>query len=894
MFIIFYNKILTLDKFGEEEKFHMDDNRKIYDLLVKMDSGYTPTDKERFLLDNTEELNWGSYGIEHIPHSISRLKNLRQLIAWDNRITILPEEICSLTQMTDLILQGNLLESLPNSFSNLINLKVLFIGDNPWNTFPNQLRSLRKLKTLSLRGCNFQEIPEWILDFNLPFSFSDHDNGIILTDTNITTPKLSLFYQTRESIQKYYQRLRENSQIIRETKTIFLGDGGVGKTYTIDRIISREQQLKSGYKTDVTKGISITHKDFEVGNRVITIHFWDFGGQQIMHSMHRCFLTNNTIYVIVLSGRTEDMQRRLDYWMTGLNTFTDGNCPVIIFENCFSGKSTQSINAEQAKRRYPNIYRVLSFSSKDASDCEFKVLLDTIVQLAISKSRYGERMGKLWADIKTYLENSNAPYLTERQYISICSPEIDATERLNILTWFNDLGISFSYHTDKEHIVLHDYVVLNPEWATNAIYAIITNGQKWTQTGMLTYSQIENILKQTQLFVNTKRENVPLQYIGTEITYILALMEKFRISYATAKGKEFIPSLCPNNEPPNIDIFMRDCDLHYELQYSYLPINILHGLMIGLYPDLEAGENWWYSGAFFYSHAYRCQALIIQEESQNSDKISIYVKQEKTGEAWRYLQVIRQHLFKSGERLNISAEDYLIYREDCKEESISLNTILNSIKCGWSGHRSTLFQKEISYSDILKTVTTPDIANAIAKGGLLIDIIIAACLTMQKRAAWLPYEENPRNDYLCDILRSAGIFVLDQTHSGIANTKAGNLDFIIQDNNCRDYAIIEAMNLTNINKHYIQTHITKLMSLDRYNVNGLKELYLLAYVTISDFDNFANAYEKFLKTEALYLSAQQLKNLNSIDQAVNSIRVWQATHENDTIVYHICARIPKN
>ena len=192
MFIIFYNKILTLDKFGEEEKFHMDDNRKIYDLLVKMDSGYTPTDKERFLLDNTEELNWGSYGIEHIPHSISRLKNLRQLIAWDNRITILPEEICSLTQMTDLILQGNLLESLPNSFSNLINLKVLFIGDNPWNTFPNQLRSLRKLKTLSLRGCNFQEIPEWILDFNLPFSFSDHDNGIILTDTNITTPKLSL------------------------------------------------------------------------------------------------------------------------------------------------------------------------------------------------------------------------------------------------------------------------------------------------------------------------------------------------------------------------------------------------------------------------------------------------------------------------------------------------------------------------------------------------------------------------------------------------------------------------------------------------------------------------------------------------------------------------------
>ena len=494
----------------------------------------------------------------------------------------------------------------------------------------------------------------------------------------------------------------------------------------------------------------------------------------------------------------------------------------------------------------------------------------------------------------SYLENSKAPYLTERQYISICSPEIDATERLNILTWFNDLGISFSYHTDKEHIVLHDYVVLNPEWATNAIYAIITNGQRWTQNGMLTYSQIENILKQTQLFVNTKREGIPLRYIGTEITYILALMEKFRISYATSKGKEFIPSLCPNNEPPNLNIFMQSCDLHYELQYSYLPINILHGLMIDLYPDLEAGKNWWYSGAFFYSQGYRCHALIIQEESQNSDKISIYVKQERTGEAWRYLQIIRQYLLKSGERLNISAEDYLIYRENNKEESISLNSILNSIQCGWIGHRSTLFKKEISYSDILKTVTAPDIADAIAKGGQLLDILIAACLTMQKRAAWLPSEENPRNDYLCDILRSAGIYILDQTRSGIANVKAGNVDFIIQDNKRRDYAIVEAMNLANMNKRYIQEHITKLMSLDRYNVNGLKELYLLAYVSVADFSDFINTYEIFLKDEALYPSELLLQYLVTVNQTTTSIHVWRAIHENDTIVYHICTRIPQN
>lgn len=861
---------------------------------MEIDKGYIPTIKELEILGKIRELNWASFGINEIPHSISLLESLSQFIAWDNELYYIPEEFCTLEKLTELILQGNKLTSLPDNFSNLTNLCVLFIGQNPWNSFPIQIKSLKKLVTLNLFGCNFNEIPEWILDFNLPFSFSEHNDGIILENVNVTTPNISLFYQPRESIQKYYQRLREHSQIIRETKTIFLGDGGVGKTYTIDRIIDREKRLRKGYETDITKGISITHKDFKLENEVITIHFWDFGGQQIMHSMHRCFLTNNTIYVIVLSGRTEDMQRRLDYWMTGLNTFTNGNCPVIILENRFSGKSTQGINSEQAKRRYPNIYKVLSFSSQDCPDSEFELLQKEILRLAMSKSLYGERMGKLWSDVKNHLENSKVPYLTEREYNSICGKQIDINERLNILTWFNDLGISFSYHSDKDHIVLHDYVVLNPEWATNAIYAIITNGQKWTKNGMLAYAQIEDILRQTHFFVNALREDIPLQYFGTEITYILALMEKFKISYATSKGKEFIPSLCPNNEPSGLGAFMENSDIHYELQYSYLPINILHGLMIDLYQDLEAGENWWYSGALFYSKAYRCQALIVQEEGQNIDKISIYIKQEKTGEAWRYLQEIRQYLLKSGARLNISASDFLVYSKSSKKEIIGLDYILNSIQYGWSVHRSTVFGKEIPYSDILKTITTPDIANAIVKGGNLLDIIIAGCLTMQKRAAWLPSEENPRNDYLCDILRSAGIYVLDQTRSGIANTEAGELDFVIQNIRHRDSAIIEAMNLNSINKQYIQNHITKLIASNKYNVNGLKELYLLAYVETSNFRKFVNLYEKFLMTEAIFPAELSLDDLNIIEQPVNNIYVWKATHGNNTKVYYICARIVTN
>jgi internalin A len=239
-----------------------------------------------------------------------------------------------------------------------------------------------------------------------------------------------------------------------------------------------------------------------------------------MHSMHRCFLTNNTIYVIVLSGRAEDMERRLRYWMTSLNSFTAGNCPVIVLENRFDVRNIQSVNTTQIRRQYKNISAVLSLNVKEASNIEFAELLEIILSLAASKSLYGQRMPKLWADVKQALEISEEPYLTERQFMALFRNSISDVELHNILDWFNELGVSFSCHKDTNHCVLPDYVVLNPEWATNAIYAIITSQESNTQPsrtfdGILTLTQIIGVLRST-MFVN-KRGGIQQEYSRTEI-----------------------------------------------------------------------------------------------------------------------------------------------------------------------------------------------------------------------------------------------------------------------------------------------------------------------------------------------------------------------------------------
>ena len=336
---------------------------------------------------------------------------------------------------------------------------------------------------------------------------------------------------------------------------------------------------------------------------------------------------------------------------------------------------------------------------------------------------------------------------------------------------------------------------------------------------------------------------------------------------------------------------MLNVDLQFEIRYDYLPSNILHRLMISRYEELDAGKKWWYSGGVFKSDAYRCIALILQESKAGKDVISIYIRQNADGEAWRYLSEIRNHIKEAGRQLNIVSDSYIIYHdsESRKIEEISLDTILKSLKCGWTTYQSVVLGKEIPFQDILKSITIPDIAKAIVQNNLL-NVIVAGCRRMQKRCSWLPKEENKRNDYLCDILRSAQIYVLDQTRSGLADSESGELDFVLQDNEFNDIAIIEALNLENVDKHYLKSHIDKLMSDKHYNVNGLRELYLLIYANVKHFDDFCKRYELFIAKEVVY-PCKLKKEIEKVDQKLNNICVKKAVYENGIILHHICVKM---
>ena len=74
---------------------------------------------------------------------------------------------------------------------------------------------------------------------------------------------------------------------------IFVGNGLVGKSTMIHRIIS------GSYVEDLaeTRGV---HIEGWLTPENTLVKFWDFGGQSIMHSTHKFFLSQRCLYVVVL------------------------------------------------------------------------------------------------------------------------------------------------------------------------------------------------------------------------------------------------------------------------------------------------------------------------------------------------------------------------------------------------------------------------------------------------------------------------------------------------------------------------------------------------------------------------------------------------------------------
>ncbi len=521
---------------------------------------------------------------------LNGLINLRSLkLCRCSRVSSL-EGLSGLPNLRSLDLRGTQISSL-KGLSELTNLQSLDLQDTRVTSL-KELESLVRLTNLYISGVSIDRIPKRLVDNNLPFYTNrkhGDEPGVYMKDVQLSEQSLSLFFQSRELIEAYYKEEEEERVPVNEAKVIFLGDGGVGKTYTIYRI---EHEGKEPEKsTETTPGVSITQ--YKRDDKA-TINFWDFGGQEIMHSMHRCFLTERTCYVVTVSNRWTEVTRQARRWLKNIESFAP-NSKVVLAVNRWEGVSVWDLDKGRLKKEFPNLLDFVEYDARDSNG--ISELKKSIEQEVDKLPSVNEEFPKSWMEIMEKLRNmtddSGKPlnYITKEQYQIICKnaklKDVDK-DSVTLLGWFNDLGVSFSYYKDaKDGSELNNYMILKPEWLTNAVYVIVNNGKDHAPRGHITRAGLLTILNNPEKCVVKD-----LGYNQDELRYLLEVMRKFRLSFQVGDDQEFVPALCPNKTPD--DLRPKDYVLHVrcEVRYDYLPDSVVHRLMCDCSDKLDFKKCW--------------------------------------------------------------------------------------------------------------------------------------------------------------------------------------------------------------------------------------------------------------------------------------------------------------
>ncbi|MDE5803343.1 MAG: hypothetical protein K2I22_10545 [Lachnospiraceae bacterium] len=171
--------------------------------------------------------------------------------------------------------------------------------------------------------------------------------------------------------------------------------------------------------------------------------------------------------------------------------------------------------------------------------------------------------------------------------------------------------------------------------------------------------------------------------------------------------------------------------------------------------------------------------------------------------------------------------------------------------------------------------------------------VLSACVKLQANSLYYGATEDQRNDYIRDILDTAGYDVKDQTRRGLSpNGKgAGEVDILIKE---KDFpiTIIEALNLNSLNTAYLDKHIDKIYD---YDTAGNKFNIILSYVTVADFVTFCEKYFQHIKIYGYPFEMTSINENVVVDNiSYSDIKIMKTVHNRnqcETILYHVCVLI---
>jgi Leucine-rich repeat (LRR) protein len=540
----------------------------------------------------------------NLLNTISVLKALPNLTQLDLSRSLLKSDISVLKALPNL----TLLKLFNNSLSDisvlksLPNLTRLNLGLNLISDI-SVLQFLPNLTNLYLANNQISELPEWLLDFNIPIKLENGSkNGIYIFDNPLEKPPPEIIKQGNEAIRAYFEQLKkEGTDTIYEAKLILVGEGGAGKTSLANKIINPDWRLIPEIKSESTKGIDILSYQFPYKEKTFYVNIWDFGGQEIYHQTHQFFLSKRSLYSIVIDSRADSPN--LDYWFK-LVELLSNNSPLLIIKNEKQNRPCSSIQESELRAEFSNIKD--SFPTNLSDNRGLPEIVKALQYYITELPHIGSPLPKTWVKVREQLEQlaKQKNCIDLKEYFEICQAngfEKEA-DKLQLSEYLHDLGVCLHFQHDTKS-PLYKTLILKPTWATDAVYKVLDNDTVKKQEGHFNDKDLADIWQDEQY--NTMRGE------------LLALMQKFKLCYEIRNQPQhyIAPQLLKDKAPP-YDWQENDL-LLLRYKYDFMPKGILSQFIVEMHEYIAHNYQWvWKSG------------VILEKDKTQAEIIEYYGKRE--------------------------------------------------------------------------------------------------------------------------------------------------------------------------------------------------------------------------------------------------------------------------
>ena len=489
-----------------------------------------------------------------------------------------------------------------------LNLAETDLDDARWRAIVQLLeQGAVSLRALNLSGNQLKDFvpPPGILALE----------RIDLDDNPLTNPPKEILQGGNAAILNFFQQIeaQEGTVPLYEAKLLIVGEPKAGKT-TLQKKLAQPDYLvpPDGDKTvESTVGINILEGwEFPFchdASIVFKANLWDFGGQDIQYMTHHFFLTPRALYVLVADDRKQNTE--FDYWFRIINLLGRESeaekISVLVVLNEMNHVSVTNFDLGKYRQDYLGMdiqMREVDFSKKDSRSDR---LAGKIQEMLSNLPHIGDPLPRLWVPIRADLieRRKQEPHISFDSFAAICRQdrqgrrlEHEADQRF-LSSYLHRLGVMLHYQDDD---YLDNFVILNPQWAVDAVYSVLRDKRVAKNHGRFTAQDLRDFMQ---------------GYTADERSRLLSLMlkDKFEICYPTDRPGEYIaPQLLPSQRPA----FEWDSAkaMKFRYQYPFMPKGLISRLIVRLSDDIGGGGSLvWKEGVVVERDG--CQAMIVQSKT---------------------------------------------------------------------------------------------------------------------------------------------------------------------------------------------------------------------------------------------------------------------------------------